>query len=416
MITHDHYDCIVIGGGPAGCTAAALLAEAGHSTLLVEREQVPRFHVGESLMPEIYWIFQRLGLLEKMKSSDFVEKYSVQFVNHSGRESQPFFFDQHDPRDCSRTWQVERGKFDKMLFDHAADKGADCRDQTRVTDVCFDDNKRFTSVQIQTAAGESKQISGRVLIDATGQQALLANRLKLRNDNPRLRKASIWTYFNHARRDPGKHGGATIILHTEKKDSWFWFIPLANDVTSVGVVADHEYLLKERESVEATFAQELAICPAMEERLASATQIDNLHIAKEFSYSTTQQAGDGWVLTGDAYGFIDPIYSSGVYFAMKSGELAADAIVEGFSKDDLSASQLGNWSAEFDAGTNWIRKLVDKYYTNEFSFGKFMKEFPQHQGNLTDLLIGRIFHEGAGNIFNDMDPAMAKALDEANID
>jgi flavin-dependent dehydrogenase len=121
-------------------------------------------------------------------------------------------------------------------------------------------------------------------------------------------------------------------------------------------------------------------------------------------------------LTGDAYGFIDPIYSSGVYFAMKSGELAADAIVEGFSKDDLSASQLGNWSAEFDAGTNWIRKLVDKYYTNEFSFGKFMKEFPQHQGNLTDLLIGRIFSEGAGNIFNDMDPAMAKALDEANID
>ena len=124
-----------------------------------------------------------------MKSSDFVEKYSVQFVNHSGRESQPFFFDQHDPRDCSRTWQVERGKFDKMLFDHAADKGADCRDQTRVTDVCFDDNERFTSVQIQTAAGESKQISGRVLIDATGQQALLANRLKLRNDNPLLRKA-----------------------------------------------------------------------------------------------------------------------------------------------------------------------------------------------------------------------------------
>ena len=137
---------------------------------------------------------------------------------------------------------------------------------------------------------------------------------------------------------------------------------------------------------------------------------DDLHVAKEFSYTTTQQAGDGWGLTGDAYGFIDPIYSSGVYFAMKSGELAADAIVEGFAKDDLSASQLGKWSAEFDAGTNWIRKLVDKYYTNEFSFGRFMKEFPQHQGNLTDLLIGRIFYDGAGNIFQDMDPAMERAL------
>jgi len=407
---NDHYDCIVIGGGPAGCTASALLAEAGHSTLLLEREQVPRFHVGESLMPEIYWIFERLGLLEKMKNSDFVEKYSVQFINHSGRESQPFFFDQHDPRDCSRTWQVERGKFDKMLFDHAAEQGADCRDQTRVTDVSFDDNDRFTSVQLQTAAGESQQVSGQVLVDATGQQALLANRLKLRNDNPLLRKAAIWTYFNNARRDPGKHGGATIILHTEKKESWFWFIPLANDVTSVGVVADHEYLLKGRGSIEETFAEELAICSAMQEKLADATQVDSLHVAKEFSYTTTQQSGDGWVLTGDAYGFIDPIYSSGVYFAMKSGELAADAIVEGFAKGDLSGSQLGKWSSDFDAGTTWIRKLVDKYYTNEFSFGRFMKEFPEHQGNLTDLLIGRIFYDGAGNIFQDMDPAVEQAL------
>ena len=265
-------------------------------------------------------------------------------------------------------------------------------------------------MQLQTAAGESQQVSGQVLVDATGQQALLANRLKLRNDNPLLRKAAIWTYFNNARRDPGKHGGATIILHTEKKESWFWFIPLANDVTSVGVVADHEYLLKGRNSIEETFAEELAICSAMQEKLADATQVDSLHVAKEFSYTSTQQSGDGWVLTGDAYGFIDPIYSSGVYFAMKSGELAADAIVEGFAKGDLSGSQLGKWSGDFDAGTNWIRKLVDKYYTNEFSFGRFMKEFPQHQGNLTDLLIGRIFYDGAGNIFQDMDPAVEQAL------
>lgn len=116
------------------------------------------------------------------------------------------------------------------------------------------------------------------------------------------------------------------------------------------------------------------------------------------------------MLIGDAYGFIDPIYSSGVYFALKSGELAADAIVEGFARDDLSGTQLGSWTMEFDAGTQWIRKLVDKYYTNEFSFGQFMKEFPHHQGNLTDLLIGRIFHDGAGDIFQDMDPAMDRVL------
>ena len=148
----------------------------------------------------------------------------------------------------------------------------------------------------------------------------------------------------------------------------------------------------------------------MQERLAEATQVDKLHVAKEFSYTTTQQAGQGWVLIGDAYGFIDPIYSSGVYFALKSGELAADAIVEGFARDDLSGHQLGGWTKEFDSGTQWIRKLVDKYYTNEFSFGKFMKQHPQHQGNLTDLLIGRIFYDGAGNIFQDMDPATEEAI------
>ena len=124
------YDCVVLGGGPAGSSAAALVAEAGHSTLLVEREKVPRFHVGESLMPECYWTLERLGVLDQMKNSDFVKKYSVQFVTGDGKESQPFFFEKHDPRECSQTWQVERADFDKLLFDNAAAKGADCRDET----------------------------------------------------------------------------------------------------------------------------------------------------------------------------------------------------------------------------------------------------------------------------------------------
>jgi flavin-dependent dehydrogenase len=143
--------------------------------------------------------------------------------------------------------------------------------------------------------------------------------------------------------------------------------------------------------------------------LEQAELVSPLRVAKEFSYTTQQQAGDGWVLVGDAFGFIDPVYSSGVYFALKSGEMAADAVVDGLRKDDTSATQLGSWVQDFRDGTQWIRKLVGAYYTNEFSFGHFLRDHPHHRSNLTDLLIGRIFQDGAGRIFDDMTPAMERA-------
>ena len=151
------YDCVVMGGGPAGSTTAALVAESGAKTLLVEREKFPRFHIGESLMPETYWTFKRLGVLDRMRSSSFVKKMSVQFVGRSGRQSQPFFFGEHDPRECSQTWQVERAKFDQMLFDNAAEKGAECHDETRVLEVVFD-GERATGVNIRTSAGAIEEI------------------------------------------------------------------------------------------------------------------------------------------------------------------------------------------------------------------------------------------------------------------
>ena len=402
------YDVVVIGGGPAGCAAATLVAEAGRKTLLVEREKVPRFHVGESLMPETYWCFERLGILEKMQQSPFVRKASVQFVASSGKESQPFFFKEHDPRECATTWQVERAEFDQLLFENAREKGAECHDQTRVLDVCTS-GQRVEGVRLQSADGAQHEVRSKVVVDATGQQALIARRMGVLVENPALKKAAIWTYYRGARRDAGEHGGATLIFHTRSKESWFWYIPLQDGITSVGVVADNDYLLKDRGRPEEVFQQELENCPALLARLADAELTRGFHIAKEFSYHTTQHAGDGWVLVGDAWGFIDPIYSSGVYFALRSGELAADCIIEGFRSGDLSATQLGRWTEDFGAGTKWIRQLVDAYYTNEFSFGKFLREYPKYQGNLTDLLIGRIFHESAGEIFDEMQPAIQHA-------
>jgi flavin-dependent dehydrogenase len=404
----DAYDVVVIGGGPAGCTAAGLVASAGHSTLLVERERFPRFHVGESLMPECYWPLQRLGLIERMKASKFTPKKSVQFVTASGKESEPFYFTEHDPRESSTTWQVERADFDKMLFDRAGELGADCYDQTRIMDVLIDEQGSARGVKLRTADGEMREISCRVVMDGSGQSSLIANKLGLREDIPDLKKAAIWGYYKNAMRDEGDNGGATIIMHTEQKDSWFWFIPLSDEVTSIGCVGDNDYMLKTGLDTEARYQLELDRCPGLQSRLEHAERVGKLHVAKEYSYWTKQHSGNGWVLIGDAFGFIDPIYSSGVYFALVMGEKAADSVIEGLERNDISAQQLGKWCEDFKGGSRWIRKLVDAFYTKDFSFGGFMRDNPQFRGNLTDLLIGRIFYDGAGDIFQEMDPAMGK--------
>lgn len=402
----DAYDVVVIGGGPAGCTAAALVAQAGRTTLLVEREGVPRFHVGESLMPECYWPLERLGLIDRMKASKFTPKKSVQFVTASGKESEPFYFTEHDPRESSTTWQVERADFDKMLFDRAGELGADCCDRTRVLDVLLGEDGAACGVKLRTADGQTREVSAKVVMDGSGQSSLIANKLGLRQDIPDLKKAAIWGYYKNALRDEGDNAGATIIMHTDQKDSWFWFIPLSDEITSIGCVGDNDYMLKTGLDTEARYQLELDRCPGLKTRLEKSERIGKLHVAKEYSYWTRQHAGDGWVMIGDAFGFIDPIYSSGVYFALVMGERAADAVIEGFAKGDLSAAQLGKWCEDFKGGAKWIRKLVDAFYTKEFSFGGFMRNNPQFRGNLTDLLIGRIFYDGAGDIFGEMDPAM----------
>ena len=399
----NNYDVVVIGGGPGGSTASTLLAQRGLRVALYEREKFPRFHIGESLIPETYWVLQRLNMLPKMQQSHFVKKYSVQFVNASGKLSAPFYFWDNKPHECSQTWQVVRSEFDKMLLDNAREHGVDAHEGVHVTEVLFEGD-RAVGVRIKPAkdADGRRDVHAKVVVDASGQAAMLQNRFKLRVWDPTLNKGAVWTYWKGAYRDTGRDEGATMVLQTVDKKGWFWYIPLHDDVVSVGVVAPFDYLFKGRESHEQTYHEEVDRCPAVKERVSTATRATGYFATRDYSYRSRQAAGDGWVLVGDAFGFLDPLYSSGVLLALRSGEMAADAIAEGLEKGDVSGAQLGKWSAPFNEGMDRMRRLVCEYY-NGFSFGAFVRNFPDLRGTVTDLLIGDLFTSRVDKVWGPME-------------
>jgi flavin-dependent dehydrogenase len=401
VIDRVQTDVVVIGGGPAGSTCSTLIADRGFKVQLFEREHFPRFHIGESLIPETYWVLERLGMLDKMRRSAFVKKYSVQFVGSSGRLSEPFYFMEHKPHECSQTWQVLRSEFDRMMLDNAREHGVEAQEGVRVLDVLFE-HERAVGIRIQDEQGAQREIRAKVVVDASGQSSMIASRFKLRVADPELKKGALWTYYERAYRDTGRDEGATMVLQTAGKKGWFWYIPLHNNIVSVGVVAAFDYLFNGRGDHETIYNQELDRCPAAKERVSIGRRVTGFYATKDYSYRSRQAAGDGWVLVGDAFGFLDPLYSSGVLLALKSGSLAADAVADGLAKGDTSAAQLGGWSGDFSQGMDRMRRLVCEFY-NGFSFGRFVKQYPHLKGHLTDLLIGDLFQDKVDEVIEPMD-------------
>lgn len=409
----DSYDVIVIGGGPAGASTAALVAEYGHSVLVLERAQLPRFHVGESLIPETYWPLKRLGLIDRLKESGFPKKYSVQFVSDGVKESAPFYFEMYNPHESSMTWQVERGQFDQMLLDRARELGASVHTSAHVTDVVFEDDKAVgvrCRLLNEDGGRTERQIHSKIVVDATGQSAFIASRWGRRDPDPLLKKGTIWTYWKGAHRDEGIDEGATLIMQTPNKKSWFWYIPLQDDIVSIGCTGSMSYMFgKENGDAETVYQRELERCPAMQKRLQNATRCTDYFTTKDFSYYSDRGAGNGWLLVGDAFGFIDPVYSSGVFLALKGGEFAADAIHDALERGDCSGPRLGQWQPLYKQGIENFRKLVYAFYAEDFSFGTFLKDNPQYKSNMVDILVGDVFKPGVGDIFTAMGDVMPAA-------
>lgn len=386
----NDYDAILIGGGPGGSCASAILAEYGHRVLVIEREKFPRYHIGESLIPFTFGPLERLGMIPKMRQSDFVKKYSVTFVQPDGRRSQPFyFFDRYDRETVAQTWQVLRSEFDQMLLDNAREKGAEAREETVVNHLLMEGNQ-VVGVQATDKSGRTYEVRAPITLDCTGKEAFASNRLGWRMRDPYLNKIAVWTYYKGSRREADIDEGATTVAYVPEK-GWFWHIPQHNDMVSVGVVAEGKYLtrggVKQPREI---FHREVEENQWIKEHLASGESTGEYFITSEYSRHSRYCAAPGLLLVGDAFAFLDPVFSSGVMLALKSGQTAAETIHAGLLANDLSPARFTEYGVTMRQGVENMRKLVYAFYDPKFSFREVIRRHPEAAGLITDCLSGDV--------------------------
>lgn len=343
------YDVVVVGGGPAGSTAAGFLALEGRRVLVLEKEKLPRYHIGESLLSATLPIFEALGVLPEIEAAGFIPKPGGTFIWGRGKEPWSFYF-RDDPGGRPHAFHVVRAEFDHILFRHAGKLGADVRDEHRVRAVVHgDDGVRISAVR---GDGGVVEIEADYLIDASGQDALLGRRDDLRRFNAFFKNLAIFGYFTGAERLSGTTAGN--ILSAAFDEGWFWFIPLHDGTTSVGAVVDaRRFAGMAGADVEGLYARLISKCAPVAQRLRAAQLVSPVRVVRDYSYDSRRFHGPRYLLAGDAACFIDPVFSTGVHLACIAGTLAARTL-----NQVLAGGAAAELFAQYDAR---YRSLFDRY-------------------------------------------------------
>ena len=350
------YDVAIIGGGPAGSTAAALLALQGRRVIVLEREKFPRFHIGESLLPYSLTAFDRLGIRAQLEAGA-MPKHGGEIATACGQRAVKFYFKDGFRLRHHSAYQVERSEFDKMLLDRARETGAEVREETAVEALACDAD----GVTLQTKGGA---IRARYLIDASGRNAVVGTQFQLKTTYDHLKKFSCYAHYENVQRDAGID--ATLTRLVRAPGYWFWLIPLDERRTSIGVVMDMADFKARKLSPEDALDWAIRDSEVMRERMAAAVRVTPVHSAGDYSYRNARLTGDRWMLAGDAAGFIDPIFSTGVFLAIHSGEQCADALDEILTNPARRPRLFRRYERGLHALMDKYLRFVTAWYRPEF--------------------------------------------------